>query len=89
MSKAYWYVTNDDKVFVRLRNVSMKKVHVGLQKTVVCTNKFGKRRQKCEHFCFVSGMWHQKLKIFMEIKFPCKVIMFEKNLELKNAIFIC
>jgi hypothetical protein len=55
MFKAYWYVTNDDKVFVRLRNVSMKKTHVGLQITIAYTNKFGKGGKNVHIFVLKMG----------------------------------
>ncbi len=53
-SKACQYATNDDKVFTWLRNVSVKEVHIGLQKTITQTKKFGKGRQECEWACFES-----------------------------------
>jgi hypothetical protein len=34
MSKACQYATNDDKIFVGLRNVNVKKAQSGLQKTI-------------------------------------------------------
>ncbi len=61
MSKAYYYVTNDDKNFVRLRNVSMKEVHVGLQITITWTNKFGKGGQNVNIFVLKVG---SDIKIF-------------------------
>ncbi len=39
MSKAYQYVKNDEFFFVGLRNVGVKKIHNGLQKTMTWTKK--------------------------------------------------
>jgi hypothetical protein len=42
MSKACQYVTNDEKVFVGLRNVSVKEAQSGLQKTISWTKSLRK-----------------------------------------------
>jgi hypothetical protein len=42
MSRACQYATNDENVFVRLRNVSVKEVQSGLQKTISWTQRFEK-----------------------------------------------
>ncbi len=44
MSKACQYATNDEKIFVGLKNVNVKDAHVALQKIITWTKKFGKWR---------------------------------------------
>jgi hypothetical protein len=34
VSEACYYATNDDKIFIWLRNVSVKEVQISLQKTI-------------------------------------------------------
>jgi len=89
MSKACQYATNDDKIYVGLRNVNVKKAQSELQKTITWTKKSGKGRQEWEWACFESGMRHRKLKTHVKTKFANKVIMFEKTFEFKNAIIHC
>jgi hypothetical protein len=45
-----------------LKNVGVKEVQSGLQKTITWTKKSRKKRQEWEWACFKSGMQHQKLK---------------------------
>jgi hypothetical protein len=75
------YVTNDNKVFTWLRNVSVKEVHISLQKTITSAKKFGKGRQECEWACFESKMRHKKLRTFIRSKFTNKFIIFEETFE--------
>jgi len=89
MSRDCQYATNDENVFVRLRNVSVKKVQSGLQKTISWTKRFEKGGHEWERACFKSGMRHQELKTFMKTRFTYKVIMFEKTFDFKNAIIRC
>ncbi len=56
MSKACQYVTNDEKVFVWLINISVKKTQSGLQKNISWTKKSRKGRQEWEWTCSKSGM---------------------------------
>jgi RPA family protein len=81
MSKACQYVTNDEKVFVWLRNISVKKTQSGLQKTISWTKKSRKGRQEWEWACFKSGMQHQKLKTLVKTRFTYKVIMFVETFD--------
>ncbi len=52
------YAINDEKVYVGLINVSVKKVQSNLQKTISWTKRSGKKRQEWERACFESGMRH-------------------------------
>ncbi len=61
MSKADQYATNDNKTFIRLRNVNVKKIQISLYKAITQTKKFGKGKQEWEHAHFESEMRHQKL----------------------------
>jgi hypothetical protein len=56
MSKACYYATNDEKVSVGLKNVSVKEVQSGLQKTITWTKKSRKGRQESNLDCSKSGM---------------------------------
>jgi hypothetical protein len=69
-----------------LKNVNAKKVQSGLQKTITCTKKYGKRRREWEQACSKNEMQHQKLKALVKTRFANKFIMFEKILQFKNAI---
>jgi hypothetical protein len=89
MSKACQYATNDDKIYVGLKNVNVNKTHSKLQKTITCTKKSKKGRQEWERACFENGMWHHKLKTLVKIIFTNKVIMFEETFEFNNAIVLC
>ncbi len=86
MSKACQYATNDEKVYVGLRNVNVKEVQSGLQKTITWTKKFGKWKQEWEWACFENAMGYGKLKAFVKTKFASKVITFQETLKFKNAI---
>jgi hypothetical protein len=48
MSKAYRYTTNDEFFYVGLRNVNVKEIQNGLQKTITRIKKSEKGRQKWE-----------------------------------------
>jgi hypothetical protein len=82
-------VRNDDKIFIRLRNVSVKEAQSGLHKTITWIKKSKKGRQEWEQAHFESGMWHHKLKTLLKTIFTSKVIMFEETLEFKNVIILC
>jgi hypothetical protein len=49
-------VINDEKVSIGLKNVSVKEIQSGLQKTITWTKKSEKGRQEWEWACLESGM---------------------------------
>ncbi len=87
MSTTCQYATNDDKVSIGLRSVNVKDAHVGLQKIITWTKKYGKGRQEWEQACCDNGMRHQKLKIPMKIRFASKVICLKNVYNLKTPLF--
>jgi hypothetical protein len=51
MSKACQYGTNDDKVVIGLKHVSVKNVQFSLQKIITWIKKLGKGRLEWENAC--------------------------------------
>jgi hypothetical protein len=66
-----------------------KKLKMVYKKTISWPKKSGKGRQEWESDYFASGMWHRKLKTHVKTIFTCKVIIFEKTIDFKNAIIFC
>jgi len=80
------YSTNDDKVSMGLKQVSVKDAQTCLQKTITWTKKFGKGKQEWEKAYVESGLLLHKLKSPIKTRFASKIIMFEECIEFEKTI---
>jgi hypothetical protein len=88
-SKVCQYATNEAKVGVGMKEVSLKNAQVALQKTIITwTKKFSKARLEWEKAYHEANMQHKKLKTRVKTCFASKVILFQKTLEYANVINI-
>ncbi len=66
-------MTNDNKVFMSLTLVNVKRTQISLHKTITCER----------------GNQHRKLETPIKTRFVNKVIMFDETMEFKQVILLC
>ncbi len=81
--------TNEIKVGVDMKEVSLKDAQITFKKTIAQIKKSNKGRIEWHKPCHEVGMQHKKLQTSMKMHFISKVIMFQETLEYVNAINIC
>jgi hypothetical protein len=67
ISKAYQYATTEDKVCIKMKEVSLKNAQTALQKTIIWTKKSTKGRHEWDDACAEAGLPTRKLKTPMKI----------------------
>ncbi len=89
-SKACQYACNDIKVFVGLKEVSLKATQSRLQKNNYMDWKVSQKVQRIWHrSCLDTRLSHWKLKTLMKIRFASKVIMFQETFKHCDAVNLC
>ena len=76
MSKAYQYFTDDTKVYIEMKKVSIKEAQTNLQKTITWIKRIKRGREEWYKVCIEVGLASRKLNTPMKTRFVSKVIFF-------------
>jgi len=87
MSKAYQYITDDDKNLLHWnwKTWVWRKFKLVYRKPLFKLKNFENEKQEWKYSCLKNGMQHWKLKIHVKIRFANKVIMFEWTFQFKEC----
>lgn len=80
MSKAAQYATTEDKVCMKMKEVSLKDAQAALQKTITWTKKSTKGKHEWDAACIEAGLPIRRLKTPVKTRFASKVVLFQETL---------
>jgi hypothetical protein len=80
MSKAAQYATTEDKVCMKMKEVSLKDTQAALQKTITWTKKSTKGKHEWDAACIEAGLPIRRLKTPVKTRFASKVVLFQETL---------
>jgi hypothetical protein len=80
ISKACQYATTEDKVCIKMKEVSLKDAQTALQKTITWTKKSTKGRHEWDAACVEASLPTRRLKTLVKTRFASKVVFFQETL---------
>ena len=78
MSKACQYAIVENKVYLKMKEVSLIDAQTILQKTITWTKKSTKGRQEWDTACVKASLPTRRLKTPMKTRFASKVVLFKR-----------